>query len=306
MAAAKTRYPQSNLAACFQPWTEDFKLDVPVFEQHIQGTLDDGYKCIYLMGTAGEGYALEDSLFQQIVEIFAAKTVRDGIDPQVGIISLSMKHMMDRIAWCCDRGIRMFQLSMPSWGPLNDAEMLLFFKTVCSEFPDCRFLHYNNRRAKRILTGKDYRRICDEVPNLVATKFSTYDYAKVKDVMTHAPQLQHFLLENAFAMGCTIGECSLLCSWDVLCPNTTRRFFEAGLKRDLDELFRITYLFDDASHKLFGHLNRQMIDPGYDKTMVWLRTCEFSNRILPPYLGMSDEESNTCRQIYEEQLAHLD
>ena len=306
MAESKPRYPQSNLAACFQPWTEEFKLDVPVFERHIQDTLDDGYTCIYLMGTAGEGYALNDAMFQQIVEIFAAKTVREGIDPQVGIISLSMQHMIDRIAWCYDRGIRMFQLSMPSWGALDDAEMLLFFKTVCGQFPDCRFLHYNNRRAKRVLTGMDYRRICDEVANLVAIKFSTYDYAKVKDVMTNAPEIQPFLLENGFAMGCTIGECSLLCSWDLLCPKTTRRFYEAGLRCDFDELFRITYEFDSASRKLFGQCKRQMIDPAYDKTMAWLRDPEFSNRILPPYLGMSEEESNTCRRIYEQELSHLD
>ena len=306
MAQVKTRYPQNNLAACFQPWTADFKLDVPVFERHIQAALDDDYTCLYLMGTAGEGYALNDAMFQQIVELFAAMTVRDGLDPQVGVISISMQHMLDRIAFCHDLGIRMFQLSMPSWGALDDAEMMLFFKTVCGAFPDCRFLHYNNRRAKRILTGSDYRRICDEVPNLVATKISTYDYAKVKDVMTHAPELQHFFLENAFAMGCTIGECSLLCSWDALCPKTTWRFFEAGRRRDLEELFRITYLFDDASHKLFDHLKRAMIDPAYDKTMVWLCDPEFSNRILPPYLGLSDEETRTCREIYERDLKHID
>ena len=306
MPESEKRYPRGNLAACCQPWTEDFKLDVPVFQRHIQDTLDDGYTCMYLMGTAGEGYALNDAMFQQIVEIFAAKTVRDGVDPQVGIISLSMQHMIDRIAWCYDRGIRMFQISMPSWGELDDAEMLLFFKTVCGQFPDCRFLHYNNRRAKRVLTGMDYRRICDEVANLVAIKFSTYDYAKVKDVMTNAPEIQPFLLENGFAMGCTIGECSLLCSWDLLCPKTTRRFYEAGLRCDFDELFRITYEFDSASRKLFGQCKRQMIDPAYDKTMAWLRDPEFSNRILPPYIGMSEEESNTCRRIYEQELSHLD
>lgn len=306
MAQVKTRYPQNNLAACFQPWTADFQLDVPVFDRHVQGALDDGYTCLYLMGTAGEGYAMNDALFQQIVEVFAALTVRDGVDPQIGVISISMQHMLERIAFCYDRGIRMFQLSMPSWGVLDDAEMMLFFKTVCGAFPDCRFLHYNNRRAKRILTGRDYRRICDEVPNLVATKFSTYDYAKIKDVMTHAPELQHFLLENGFAMGCTIGECSLLCSWDALCPKTTWRFYEAGLRRDLEELFRITYLFDDASHKLFDHLERSMIDACYDKTMVHLCDPEFSNRLLPPYLGLSDAETQACREIYERELKHID
>ena len=78
-AQVKTRYPQNNLAACMLPWTEDFRLDVAKFQQHVQSTLDGGYKCLYLMGTAGEGYALNDTRFKQVVDLFAAMTVREGI-----------------------------------------------------------------------------------------------------------------------------------------------------------------------------------------------------------------------------------
>ena len=116
---------------------------------------------------------------------------------------------------------------------------MTFFKTVCGTFPDCRFLHYNLPRAQRIIHGPEYRRIADEVPNLVATKNSTTEYARTADLMEHVSDIQHFFLEGNFAMGCTLGECSLLCSWDVLFPKTTWRFFEAGLNRDVDELFRI-------------------------------------------------------------------
>lgn len=73
------RYPQRNLAACMLPWTEKFELDVPVFEQHIQAAVDDGYESLYLMGTAGEGYALGESRFQEVVEVFAAETVGKGL-----------------------------------------------------------------------------------------------------------------------------------------------------------------------------------------------------------------------------------
>ena len=82
------RYPQCNLAACMLPWTEDFELDVPVFERHVQNAIDRGYKHIYLMGTAGEGYALNDARFRQVVDVFAGLTVRDGLDPQIGFVGL--------------------------------------------------------------------------------------------------------------------------------------------------------------------------------------------------------------------------
>ena len=43
-----------------------------------------------------------------------------------------------------------------------------------------------------------------------------------------------------------------------------------------------------------------MIDGSYDKTFIWLRDPEFSNRLLPPYLGLSDEESRECRRVFDE------
>lgn len=303
MAPVKTRYPQSNLAACLLPWDKDFQLDVAKFEQLIQSSLNDGYTCLYVMGTAGEGYALSENRFKQVVEVFAANTGQEGIDPQVGVIGLSMEQMIERLAFAHDRGIRMFQISLPSWGALDEAETMLFFRTVSGEFPDSRFLHYNLPRAKRIIRGSEYHRIAGEVPNIVATKNSSTDYARTADLLLNAPELQHFLLEGNFAMGCAVGECSLLCSYDVLFPETTWKFFHAGQKKDLVELFRIAGFFHEVGTNLFAHCSRAMIDGSYDKTFAWLRDPEFSNRVLPPYLGLSDEESRRCREIFDERYS---
>jgi len=287
------------------PWTETFELDIPAFERHVQGALDSKYKCIYLMGTAGEGYALTDAQFNQVVDIFARLTVQDGIDPQIGVIGLSMGHIIDRLQYAYDKGIRMFQISMPCWGALDELEAMNFFTSVCGRFPDCRFLHYNLPRTKRIITGPEYHRICGEVPNLVATKNSSTDYARTADLMRNSPELQHFFLEGNFAMGCTLGECSLLCSFDVLFPDTSWKFFEAGVNRDLNELFRITRLFWEVGEDLFAHVTRDMIDGSFDKTFIWLRDPSFSNKVLPPYVGLSEEESRTCRELFESKYADI-
>ncbi len=299
------RYAQSNLAACMLPWTANFKLDVPVFEQHVQEALDSGYSNIYLMGTAGEGYAVTDAQYRQVVKIFAGMTVKKDLDPQIGVISLSMGQIIERISWAREQGIRMFQISLPSWGALDISEMMAFFKGVCNTFPDCRFLHYNLPRTKHIITGKEYRQIMTEVPNLVATKNSTSDYARVADLMEYSSDLQHFFLEGGYAFGSMLGECSLLCSYDALFPKTTWQFFEAGKKRDLETLFRIHKLLNGTVDILFGHCKRPMIDGSYDKTFLWLRNPRFSNRMLPPYIGLTEEESNVCRQQFEKHYADI-
>ena len=287
------------------PWTENFKLDAEAFDQQVQEAITGGYKNIYLMGTAGEGYALTDTQFKEVVSRFARLTVKPGLDPQIGIISLSMAQIIERIAWSRDQGIKMFQISLPSWGALDAQEVLLFFKTVCGTFPDCRFLHYNLPRTKHIITGQEYFRIMNEVPNLVATKNSTSDYARVADLIKHAGDLQHFFFEGGFAFGSLLGECSLLCSYDALFPKTTWEFFAAGGNRDKDTLFRIHIFLNEVDKVLFAHCARAMIDGSYDKTFLWLRNPKFSNRMLPPYLGLSAEESAICRQQFEKHYGHM-
>lgn len=300
------RYPQTNLGACLVPWTKDYKLDTVVFEEHIQETIDSGYKSFYIFGTASEGYAVDDDLFSEIVQVFAAKSVNPGFDPAVCTISTSMRQMIKRIQLSYDMGIRMFQLTLPCWGRLDDQELLLFFKTVCGEFSDCRFLHYNEMLSKRILNASDYRRIVDEVPNLVATKFSSFDYRATKSLITETPELQHFLLENNYALGCTVGECSLLNSFDILCPKTTLEFYEAGQRTDLPEVFRLAQLFLQMETDIFSHCKREMIDAGYDKVIAWLHNPRFSPRLLAPYIGMTDEELDISRRVYEEKYQNVE
>ncbi len=287
------------------PWTATFQFDVPTFEKHVIEALDGGYTKLYIMGTAGEGYALSDKTFKEVVTNFARLTVKPGIDPQIGVISLSTAQVIERIAWSREQGIKMFQISLPSWGVLDEKERMLFFKTVCDTFPDCRFLHYNLPRAKYILNGRDYRRLSEEVPNLVATKNSTSDYARVSDLMKHSGMLQHFFLEGGFAFGCLLGECSLLCSYDALFPKTTWEFFKAGVNRDLTNLFRIHVLLNEVDKVLFGHCSRNMIDGCYDKTMLWLKNPQFPSHVLPPYIGLSNEELKICRMEFERHYANV-
>jgi len=49
----------------------------------------------------------------------------------VGIISLSLSTIIERIGLARDLVFREFQLSLPSWGALNDRELTIFFRETC-------------------------------------------------------------------------------------------------------------------------------------------------------------------------------
>jgi hypothetical protein len=115
--------------------------------------LANDFRHLYIFGTAGEGYAVNTARFQQIVQIFREEARGEDIHPQVGVIGLSTANIVERIAFVHAAGFRVFQISLPSWGALNDVELLTFFKDVCGAFPEAQFLYYNLPRAKRLLGG---------------------------------------------------------------------------------------------------------------------------------------------------------
>jgi dihydrodipicolinate synthase/N-acetylneuraminate lyase len=299
------RYPQTVLASCEIPWDEREQLIEEVFRHEVRMVLEMGFNHLYIFGTAGEGYAVDTARFRQIVQIFAEETRGDDIHPQVGVIGLSTANIVERIAVAHDMGFRTFQISLPSWGVLNDVELLTFFKDVCGAFTDSRFLHYNLPRAKRLLTGADYRRVADAVPNLAATKNTGGGAQRASDLMRHAPDLQHFFGEDNFTHGCMFGECSLLASLGPLAPRKTWQYFAAGRDGRLDELLTLHHGFLSLLGDVFGPLLAlERIDGAYDKLIVRLGGLEqMPLRMLSPYQGLGEEEYQAAKRVFDEKYA---
>ncbi len=297
MKSVKTRYPQAILVSCEIPWDENEMLMEEVFRRELRHVLTH-FRHLYIFGTAGEGYAVDTARFQRIVEIFHAETRGDDVHPMVGVIGLSTANIVERLTFAYAVGFRTFQISLPPWGALNDRELMTFFTDVCGAFPDASFLHYNLPRAQRVLTGAEYRRLVETVPNLVATKNTAGGAVRATDLMRNAPELQHFFGEANFPFGCMEGECSLLSSLGPTTPAKVHAFFNAGCEGRWDECFRLQKGLRDLQYGLLNPLRDQSyIDGAYDKLLKRLGGFEeMPLRLLSPYQGISEAAYQHCRQ----------
>ena len=239
--------------------------------------------------------------FERVVEVFREETLADDSRPMVGVIGLSTAAVKERIAFAHQTGFRTFQISLPSWGALNDSELRRFFTDVCGSFPDSKFLHYNLPRARRILTATEYRRIADEVTNLVATKNTGTTVAGTLELMRLAGDLQHFFGESMFPIGCAAGECSLLSSFGAFAPDRTQEFFHLGRTGQLDRLLRMQrdYLAM-ASELQAPTAGKALMDGAYDKMWVRLAGLDMPLRLLSPYESFPEETFEQCRGILYE------
>jgi dihydrodipicolinate synthase/N-acetylneuraminate lyase len=296
------RHPQGILVACPSPWDESFELREDLLRDEVRQVIAAGFTQVYVFGTGGEGYAVDTRRFRQVVDVFFEETRVEGLISMVGVIGLSTAQIVERIGYAHDVGFRMFQISLPSWGAVKDDELVRFFEDVCGSFPDSTFLNYNLPRTKRVLTGRDYARIIERVPNLVATKTTGGGMVEAQELLRHSSELMHFMGEGNFAYGSMYGEVGLLASYAELAPSMTWRLFEAGRTRSVGELFELHRAFADMSTDLWAQVRPgPHMDGAYDKMLVKLRMSpEFPVRLLSPYSGFDDEDYRACRRLLEE------
>jgi dihydrodipicolinate synthase/N-acetylneuraminate lyase len=214
------------------------------------------------------------------------------------VIAQSTATCVERIGLAYDLGFRMFQIALPSWGRLTDAETLTFFADICGTFPDSRFLHYNVGRAARLLQPADYRRVADRVENLVATKITGSDLRAAIELLSVVPELQHFFVD-LFPAVCGYGECSLLGAAAPMYPARTRELFELGCAGRYDALMRLHGELAAIDREILAPVRGLgLMDGAYDKLRVRLGGIgNFPLRLLSPYATISEDQYRQCARL---------
>lgn len=282
--------PESHikiLGTAVVPWTERHEFDEPAFRRQVRTIARDLTKHLYVFGTAGEGYAVSEAQFDQITEAFWSSSQEYGISPMVGLISLSLPTIIARIERCHALGFRRFQLSLPSWGPLNDRELDVFFAETCGRFPDCVFHHYNLMRTKRLLTSVEYRRIAAAHPNLVAVKNSTTDPAVIADLMTLTPRLRFFITEMGYAIARRTHDVGLLISLATVNPERAKAFVAGDDARRTADVADFTAMGTKLKELAAGRFH---IDGAFDKMLFRVSDRSFPLRLLPPYASATEDD----------------
>ena len=279
--------PADILATAVIPWTDTFEFDEACFRRQVHIIARELTQHLYIFGTAGEGYAVSESQFDRITRVFWQSAKECAAVPMVGIISLALTTIIERIDRCRTLGFRRFQISLPSWGALNDQELDGFFAETCGRFPDCQFHHYNLLRTKRLLTSVEYRRLALNHPNFVGVKAGSGDPGIIADLLTVSPRLRFFLSEMGFALARKTHDAGLLISLASINPKRAKAFVAGTNEQrtaDLADFEGMIATLKDLS------ANRYHIDGAYDKMLFRVTDPKFPLRLLPPYASATEED----------------
>ncbi|MBN2883812.1 MAG: dihydrodipicolinate synthase family protein [Clostridia bacterium] len=290
------RYPAVIMATAVVPWDADCNFERIPFTKQVEHLCNHGVRNIYLFGTAGEGYAVNNRQFKEITHCFAdlAKTL--GFTPMVGLIDLSVPRMVEKLEIAYSMGVREYQFSLPSWGPLNDHEVDSFFKSLLGSYPDCTFLNYDLGRTKRFLEPRELFRLAEKHSNFAAVKYTRGLPEDFNEIASSGTPLQFFVTEQNFMELSRLTECGLLMSVGNADLKRAVRFVKLCHEGCHGEAQVHLDIFMQIRDKLKEAVDFQAIDSAYDKLFTKLAVEEFPLRLLPPYQFASDEKFNTFRQ----------
>ncbi|MBE35113.1 MAG: hypothetical protein CMI16_06105 [Opitutaceae bacterium] len=280
------------LATAVVPWTKSYEFDEDKFCHQVHEIARGLTPNIYVFGTAGEGYAVTESQFDHISTAFWSSSQECDAFPMLGIISLSLPTIIERIERGRALSFRDFQLSLPSWGELNDRELDTFFAETCGRFPDCHFHHYNLVRTKRFLTSVEYTRLAEAHPNLVAVKAGTRSPEVIADLLKVSPRLRFYFTEYGYTHARRTHDVGFLVSLASANPERAKAFVagdDARRTADLEDLQAMLESLKELSTDKFH------IDGGFDKMIYKVNDPSFPLRLLPPYAGPTDEDFATFR-----------
>lgn len=291
------------------PWDENDQLDEGVFRENVARLIEAGVHGLYTTGSTGEFYALDFDEFERMVDLLVAETA-GRIPVQVGCTWLNTRDSIRMARYAADRGADGIQVAIPFWMELNDEEVLRYFVALGQACPDVGIVHYNIRRARRFLGGKDYRRIAAEVPNLIGTKFATTEFAAWMELQVHAPDLNHFVGEGNLVPGMMFGAKGMYCSHALMNPKFILAWYGLCQRAEWEAAGRIQrqvsrWLVTDVYPLLAaGHLD-PTLDKAFQEAAGWLKG---SRRTRAPYLPLNDAEMAALtaglRERYPEMLAY--
>lgn len=279
-----TRYRRTVLGTVCLPWQSDGRLDEVIFRRTIRNLVEAGLPDLYVFGTAGEGYAVTDTMFRRVATIFA-ETMADagGAAPMIGVIGMSLATVRERIEFCLGQGITDFQFSLPNWAATSDTEMRRVFAEVCGSYPDAQFLHYNLMRSGRLVRPREYTELAAAHPNLVGTKYGGGDPFLISGLMAETPMLRHFLTEQGFYIAAPLGEPALLASISSSNPMRAHQYLAAAVNVDHATLAAHYRELCGMLRALLGAAGTSHIDGAYDKAIHRLAEPDFPLALLPPY-----------------------
>lgn len=194
-----------NWASLLLPVREDDSIDFEALEEEIEILIAAGVDGIYSNGTAGEFHNQTEAEYDRIQTLLARCCREAGMPFVIGACQPDPLIMLERLR----RGVKhhptAFQVILPDWWPLTNAEAIEFLKRVSAAAQGIPLILYNPPHAKRVLAPADLLQVCGPSPSIVGVKLADGDDHWYDEARRHLSEFALFIPGHHLATGISHG-----------------------------------------------------------------------------------------------------
>ncbi len=278
-------------------FNEDFSLDLPATQRHVEDLLDEGIHGLIMLGTIGENCSL--SLDEKVRVIRATKEVcGDRVPLLNGIAEYTTAGACETAKAAAGAGSDGFMVMPAMVYNADRRETVNHFRTVAGA-TDCPIMCYNNPPVYRVdLTPEMFEDLAD-VENIVCIKEAAGDTRRITDLFNRLGDrylifsgLDDVALESVM-LGCTGWISGLVDAF----PRENRMMWDAAVAGDWQrglEIYRwyMPMLHFDSHPKLVQYIKLACAEMGYG-----------TERVRAPRLPLVGEEREAALKIIHDSAA---
>jgi len=290
-------------------WDENYELDEAAFRENLRRLVEVRPHGIYVFGSTGEFYAVNDEEFRRVVDIMVEEVTPSGIPTQAGCNGLATREIIEKLKYAQAAGADGGQVALPFWMKLTEQEIVKFWRDISEAVPNLPLISYNNGRTKWYMYGEQYRQIIDVAPNLIGVKWSgspELHLQRLAETVAVTPELAHFLGESNLVKGMKFGIQGCYSAWVFAWPRHTMQIFNLADEGNWEDAEAVQSACLEVAQFIVGmieELGLGMMDPVIDKGFgVLSGFLTGHQRTRPPYIGWPDEAMQTMRQQVRERF----
>ena len=187
------------------PWQADGTVDAGVVRELVQRYAAAGLHGAYTTGTDGEVHVMEVDELKQLAPPFAETAAAVGLPVQIGCGWAHTNGVIERGRIAQANGVGIIQITLPSWIPLHDDEIVRFYGAIGDALPELALIHYNIMRSGRMMTGADFQRAQAVAPNLAGSKHTGGNISLLAEIIDATPDMAHFAVDADIVTGALFG-----------------------------------------------------------------------------------------------------
>ncbi|WP_346237050.1 dihydrodipicolinate synthase family protein [Niabella insulamsoli] len=295
---------KGNWGTLLLPINADDTIDYRRLSDEIDALISAGVNGIYSNGTAGEFHTQTEAEFDQVNQLLADKCNAAGMAFQIGVSHAVPQTMIARIERTRVLAPSAYQVVLPDWVGLNDAEVIRFFSKIAATAGTIPLVFYNPPHAKRVLSPAAYQSLLNNVPTLISIKLLDGDelwYGEMKEVAGRAAV---FVPGHHLATGVSRGLAAGAYS-NVACINPAAaqewwQLMEADLQEALRIEQQIQYFFEVG---VVPFAKAGFSNPALDKLLAatggW---ADIGTRLRWPYQWIPENEVAAVRKVAQRLL----